>query len=750
VLACGLFGGHPEPFCFSLALIGAYTIARLATLWSRRRSDPATRAPVLGLAGELAIVGVLAAGLAAVQILPFLEYLIHSTVLATRSKGQPALEFANWPLWFFPDLLGNPSSRHVIAYELPHPNYEDVNTAYAGALVVWLAVIGAFVARGRRFWFFAACAGVGIVYGYDLTGAGAFAGQNLLMSAMPMNRSQIVVVFGLCGCAALTVDRIVALGASARLKTIAIAGSAAIALALAAWLGARHLLAETLAKGAPLTPVAVFESYVARHFTWIAITSGVGALAFLALPFASKGLVRRVCGAVLLAAVFAASGFLLKDYNPTIDDDAFFPRTPRMQELQHTIGDGRLMILDDRSLPPDMNLPYGIRVASNYDALWVREFDTLYKGLFQATDNWRTAKRATEAGLKLCGIEYVLAAAPWPAIDATTEGGADPTRELDGVNLAQRRAVRQTFVAERDRLQAIELRVMHAATSQPRALHVALEDVASGNTVASGELEPQFDAQLMPTGMVWRPLIFQFPPIESSRGRAFRLVIRADEKRGGEALYLWSVRRTPGAGEKYEIDERAANGRLWFNVSYNFDAFELVLRKSKYSLWRYKKSPSRYYCVDRAEHVESDEAALQRLLAPEFDPTESVVLSTPDAAPATERGNAARAEPATVIADEHAHVHLRVERTAPGYLVITRSHYPGWRARVNGKDQPLLRANLGLSALHVEAGTSEIELDYDPASFEIGTWCTLVSAIACVIWLAFAARRRRTPLASAA
>lgn len=742
VLACGLFGGHPEPFCFSLTLIGLYVIARLATSWSRHRADRPARKRFVALAGEFTIVGLLAAGLAAVQILPFLEYLGHSTVLATRSQGQPALAIANWPLWFFPDLLGNPSSRHVIAYELPHPNYEDVNTAYAGALVLWLTVVGAFVARSRRFWFFAACAVLGIVYGYDLTGAGAFAGRNLLMSAMPMNRSQLVVVFGLCGCAALTVDRICALPASARRRTFAIAGSTAIAIAIVAWFGAQSLLAHTLANGAPLTPIAALEAYLGRHYVWIASTFGVGALALLVMPFVSTLVLRRVSAAVLLAAVFAGSGFLLKEYNPTIDDDTFFPRTPLMQELQHTIGDHRLMILDDRCLPPDTNMPYGIRVASNYDALWVREFDTLYKGLFQSTDNWRTAKRATEAGLKLCGIEYVLAAAPWPAVDTSTEGGADEAREVDGVNLGQRRAVRQTFVAEKDRLQAIELRVMHSAMNAPRTLSVRLEDLATGNTVATGELGPQLDTQPMPSGMVWRPVIFQFAPIEGSRGRSYRLEVRADAGRASDAIFLWAVRKASGPGEKYEIDERATNGRMWFNCSYNFDAFELVLRKSKYSLWRYKNSPSRYYCVDRAELAASDEAALQRLLAPEFDPAQSVVLSAPATVSATDDGGGSGAVPATVITDEHARVRLRVERTTPGYLVITRSHYPGWRARVNGRDEPLLRANLGLSAIRVEAGTSEIELDYDPKSFAIGLWCTALSAVGCGAWLAFASRRR--------
>jgi uncharacterized membrane protein YfhO len=85
---------------------------------------------------------------------------------------------------------------------------------------------------------------------------------------------------------------------------------------------------------------------------------------------------------------------------------------------------------------------------------------------------------------------------------------------------------------------------------------------------------------------------------------------------------------------------------------------------------------------------------------------------------------------------------LRIERTRPGYLVIARAHYPGWRARVNGTEQPLLRADYGLFALELAAGTSEIELEYDPGSFRLGLWISSLSALAGTGWLVLALRRR--------
>jgi uncharacterized membrane protein YfhO len=65
---------------------------------------------------------------------------------------------------------------------------------------------------------------------------------------------------------------------------------------------------------------------------------------------------------------------------------------------------------------------------------------------------------------------------------------------------------------------------------------------------------------------------------------------------------------------------------------------------------------------------------------------------------------------------------------------------------VNGARQELLRADLGLSALRLPAGTSEVELRYAPRSFALGLWTSGLCALVWAAWAALAARRsRRVP-----
>ena len=99
-----------------------------------------------------------------------------------------------------------------------------------------------------------------------------------------------------------------------------------------------------------------------------------------------------------------------------------------------------------------------------------------------------------------------------------------------------------------------------------------------------------------------------------------------------------------------------------------------------------------------------------------------------------------------MLVDTHTHTRLRVKRSRPGYLVISRAYYPGWTARVNGARQELLRADLGLSALRLPAGTSEVELRYAPRSFALGLWTSGLCALA----LGRLGRAGRPPVAARA
>jgi uncharacterized membrane protein YfhO len=125
---------------------------------------------------------------------------------------------------------------------------------------------------------------------------------------------------------------------------------------------------------------------------------------------------------------------------------------------------------------------------------------------------------------------------------------------------------------------------------------------------------------------------------------------------------------------------------------------------------------------------------------PTFNPARAAIIAGELAASAAGSGQAT----ATILSYSDERVLVRVESSAPGYLILTDAYYPGWTAAVNGEPAPLQRANVMFRAVPVPAGSSEVSFTYVPGWLP---WSLIVGAAA---WLALAAvlvglnRRRST------
>lgn len=87
-----------------------------------------------------------------------------------------------------------------------------------------------------------------------------------------------------------------------------------------------------------------------------------------------------------------------------------------------------------------------------------------------------------------------------------------------------------------------------------------------------------------------------------------------------------------------------------------------------------------------------------------------------------------------------------VNAAAPGYLVMSDMYHSGWRATVDGREAPVLRADYTFRAVPVEPGKHTIRLYFSPASWEVGRAITGITWAAAAIWgcwAAMAALQRR-------
>jgi hypothetical protein len=130
---------------------------------------------------------------------------------------------------------------------------------------------------------------------------------------------------------------------------------------------------------------------------------------------------------------------------------------------------------------------------------------------------------------------------------------------------------------------------------------------------------------------------------------------------------------------------------------------------------------------------------LAALVDPAFDPRREIVLSEgwPVAAPEGFRGQV------RIVRESASRVLLDAELSADGYVVLVDGYDPGWRARVDGRPAPLLRANVAFRAVAVPAGRHAVEMVYRPAAALAGHAVSGITCVALLVALASPLGRRR-------
>jgi membrane protein YfhO len=746
-LTVALLAGQPEPFLFCVLLLACWVSVRLLA-WLRQGPRDRTRVRAgLRTGGALLFAGLLPAGLAAFQLLPFVEYLRESTILALRSNLQPGLPLSNWPLFFFPDLLGNPSVAGNPSYTLPAPNFEAVNTSYIGSAALLLALASlAFVRRDRAVRFFASGACVWLAVAYDLVGASSLLQHVPLLSLAPLNRSQPIGLFCISVCAALGLHHLGSIGLRERLRTrlgAAAVLTGAAALLIAALLGARALLESTF--GASLPEYA--STHVPRHLRFVGLTFSVAALATAWLTLARSLPMRRAALGCVLGTVFLQGGWLFRNYNTTTRDELFYPRTPAIEQLAKEVDHRALVVLSEDTLPPNVNLAYGITLLTNYDTIWIGAFDELFRTVFQgAHGNWRNTLSCTEQALRLFGVDYVLTLGEWVPVE-TPLSSRPPSTPLVAHPLRAGSRIEQEFAPEQPGLAAFAVWLSVDPQAERSTLLVRLERVSDGALAFEKPLDSQgllarlsvrrrtlFPSEIY-LPVPGRETVLRFP-VERQAGARYRLTLEAPRGESSGGWTAWSHDAPPPQCGNFTVDGARQAGALLFDWSATLRAFRPVCSIGPYVLWRYGNKRGRAWIVHDVAGVEDERAAFQRVLSASFDPNAAAVLVGPSLSVPESPGDATDDPAPEIVEEQPSLLKLRVSLEREGWLVLARSWYPGWRARLDGAEVPLLRANYAFQAVHVPTGAHEVELAYEPRLFQIGLWVSAASAVLgfCVLW----------------
>lgn len=152
----------------------------------------------------------------------------------------------------------------------------------------------------------------------------------------------------------------------------------------------------------------------------------------------------------------------------------------------------------------------------------------------------------------------------------------------------------------------------------------------------------------------------------------------------------------------------------------------------------------RTYVVGRAR-IAPPGQGWRALLASDFDPAREIVLPE---GPALAHDGPIGASRIVELRPDRVTLEADLER--PGYVVLVDAFDPGWKVTLDGREAPLLRANVAFRAVAVPAGRHRVEMRYRPGSIALGMTISAITVLlAGLLWAAPLARVRRAGSASA-
>ncbi len=183
------------------------------------------------------------------------------------------------------------------------------------------------------------------------------------------------------------------------------------------------------------------------------------------------------------------------------------------------------------------------------------------------------------------------------------------------------------------------------------------------------------------------------------------------------------------------IDERT--GTFWPLVISTKGHFKLV-HSGDVKIYENLDVLPRAFVVHRAYVLKDELATMAAIEGNAFAPDEVAILAEGQPMDISAGGS----DEVKIISYEPERAVIEVKLADEGYLILTDTYYPGWRALVDGQGKPIVRADLLFRAVHLPSGRHRIEFIYDPLSFKVGAFISSITLLGMAVSLARWLRRR--------
>lgn len=169
-----------------------------------------------------------------------------------------------------------------------------------------------------------------------------------------------------------------------------------------------------------------------------------------------------------------------------------------------------------------------------------------------------------------------------------------------------------------------------------------------------------------------------------------------------------------------------------FDQTFDNTIHNLVWHENGLQIYENKAVLPRAFLVNDYAVIKDREKIIDTIYSDEFDPREAIILEEePREKPEGELG-----EYSIDVKNYSGNEAIfNISSESDGFLFLSDSYFPGWKAYVNGEETKIYRTNYSFRSIYLPKGKSLVVFEYDPLSFKMG-WITSLSGIALVLILA--------------
>lgn len=157
--------------------------------------------------------------------------------------------------------------------------------------------------------------------------------------------------------------------------------------------------------------------------------------------------------------------------------------------------------------------------------------------------------------------------------------------------------------------------------------------------------------------------------------------------------------------------------------------FNLIYKDNYYKFYQNNNVLSHAFLVGKYRVIENEKQILRTIFSDGFDPRSEIILeSDPRIIQTTENVGDTK-----IIHYQANNIEISVDSKNNALLVLMDNYDKGWKASVDGRNTPILRANYTFRAIKTDEGKHIVRFWYDPWSFKLGVYLAIGGMIGILI-----------------